>query len=122
MKIGKRGEVIAARYLASNGFTILAQNYRALSAEIDLICEEQPATGQHVGELVFVEVKTRRTSTYGTPLEAITPAKLALVKRAADHYLFTHNLEDRICRFDAIGITMGNGQPQIEHVRDIIDY
>ncbi len=121
-RTGDLGESIAARYLKARGFVVLAQNYRALSAEIDLVCEDQPAEGETVGDLVFVEVKTRRTNKFGGPLEAVTPQKLALVQRAADHYLFTHNLEDRVCRFDVIGILILKGIPYIEHIRDVLDY
>lgn len=119
---GDLGEALAAEYLVDRGYVILERNYRALSAEIDLICEDQPASDGVTGELVFVEVKTRTSTRYGEPLEAVTPKKLALVQRAADHYLFTHNLEDRVCRFDVIAILMQKGTPQIEHVRDVLDY
>ncbi|MEM8485918.1 MAG: YraN family protein [Bacteroidota bacterium] len=121
-RTGDFGEMLAARYLRANGFVILAQNYRAHAAEIDLVCEDQPEAGHAIGDLVFVEVKTRTTRTFGKPLEAVTPQKLALVQRAADHYLLTHNLEDRVCRFDVIGVEIRKGVPYIEHVRDVLDY
>lgn len=119
---GERGESLAAQYLKARGYVMLARNYRALSAEIDLICEDQPAADGAPGDLVFVEVKTRTSTRYGEPLEAVTPKKLALIQRAADHYLFTHGLEDRVCRFDVIAILIRRGIPCIEHVRDVLDY
>lgn len=119
---GDLGESLAARYLKARGYVILARNYRALSAEIDLVCEDKPTADGAQGDLVFVEVKTRTSTRYGDPLEAVTPKKLALIQRAADHYLYTHNLEDRVCRFDVIAIMMREGRPRIEHVRDVLDY
>ena len=64
MPLGKRGEQIAARYLRRCGYLILARNYRAAGAEIDLVAVE----GQ---TLVFVEVKARNGVHFGAPQEAV---------------------------------------------------
>ena len=64
---GKVGEDLAANFLEQIGFKIIKRNYRFERGEIDLIAEEGD-------ELVFVEVKARRSTTFGTPEEAVTTA------------------------------------------------
>ncbi len=122
VQLGKEGEDLAVAYLVEQGYSILVRNYRALHAEIDIICEDCQGLESNDADLVFVEVKTRATHSHGSPLEAITQRKLAHVKRAANHYLYEFGIGDRICRFDVIGIQLGAGPPQIEHVQDVVDY
>ncbi len=106
------------RHLEERGFRIIDKNYHARHAEIDIICED--AAGN--GDLVFVEVKTRASTSHGSPIEAITREKLGLVKRAAEYYLHRYRIEDRMCRFDVICIQLNAGVPVIEHFRDVIEY
>ncbi|MFK7846050.1 MAG: YraN family protein [Rhodothermales bacterium] len=126
-RLGDRGEDLAAVYLENKGYIILARNYRALSAEIDIICRDHSAemriAGDNVaGDLVFVEVKTRVSTSHGSPIESITQQKLNHVRRAADHYLFSEGIENTPCRFDVIGIQIIKGKPHIEHLKDVLDY
>ncbi len=121
-RLGERGEDLAVRYLEENGYIILARNYRALSAEIDIICRDRSSEMERAGDIVFVEVKTRISTSHGSPIESITQQKLKHIRRAADHYLFYQKLEDIPCRFDAIGIQLIAGNPIIEHMKDILDY
>jgi putative endonuclease len=65
---GDLGEEIARRYLAGKGYEIVESNYRTRRGELDLI-------SRHKDTLVIVEVKLRRGTGYGTPLEAVTPRK-----------------------------------------------
>ena len=117
-KLGDKGEDLAAAWLEKQGFRILDRNYHASHAEIDIICEDIAGNG----DLVFVEVKTRRSRSHGSAIEAISGAKLNLVKRAAGYYLFVHGIEDRMCRFDVIGIQLTAGIPEFEHLRDVLEY
>ncbi len=65
---GDRGEDLALRYLAAKGYVTLERNYRTHHGEIDLIaCDERT--------LIFIEVKLRRGTGFGDPLEAVTPGK-----------------------------------------------
>lgn len=121
-RLGDRGEDLAAVYLENKGYIILARNYRALSAEIDIICRDHSAEMNIAGDLVFVEVKTRISTSHGSPIESITQQKLNHVRRAADHFLFSEGIEDTPCRFDVIGIQIIKGKPHIEHLRDVLDY
>ena len=121
-KLGNRGEDLAAQFLAGKGYTILERNYHAQHAEVDIICEAPPDKDGNLGHLVFVEVKTRTTRSSESPIEAISEQKLNHVRRAAEHYLYEKEIEDRYCRFDAIGVQINSGQPLIEHLEDVLDY
>ncbi|MDQ3398663.1 MAG: YraN family protein, partial [Deinococcota bacterium] len=74
---------MAKSYLEGCGYTIVAQNYRLRGGELDLVAQ--------AGEtLVFVEVKQRKSDRYGSAAEAIGPAKVARLRRAALFYLIKH--------------------------------
>ena len=113
VKAGRSGEDRAADYLVQQGYTILVRNWRSKATrnEIDIIAE-------HDSDLVFVEVKTARTKSYGSPVEWVTPRKQQAIIRAARDYLAAYPLGDRGCRFDVI--TIGPKDPQgnepLEHV------
>jgi putative endonuclease len=87
--LGQQGEARAAAYLAAQGCTILATNWRpaaqGLRGEIDLVVRDGPA-------LVFVEVRTRRGATQGRAEESVTPAKQARLIALAEAYLQAHAL------------------------------
>ena len=108
---GKAGEDLAARFLERNGFKIIDRNYRFERGEIDLIAEEGD-------ELVFVEVKARRSTIFGSPEDAVTEKKQEQVHAIADGYLFEHDIDNRPCRFDVVAIEFKNGKPEIRHIRD----
>lgn len=102
---GSGGEHIAEEYLLAHGAQILEKNYHAADAEIDLIVQMDD-------RIVFVEVKARFGNRYGTPGEAITPAKAAKIRKAALIYLREHGGISQRTRFDAILIN----QEGIKHI------
>lgn len=104
--VGSWAERKAALYLEEQGYKILQRNYRCRSGEVDLVCED-------VGIIVFVEVRWRARSRYGYPEETITYDKLRNIVITARHYLATHKLEDRECRFDVVAI-LGDEAPQLQ--------
>jgi putative endonuclease len=108
---GKAGEDLAARYLEQRGLKILERNFRFEHGEIDLIAEE----GE---ELVFIEVKARQSTAFGTPEDAVTEKKQEKVHAAAEGYLYTHDIDDRPCRFDIVAIEYKNGKAEIRHICD----
>lgn len=110
-RIGDRGEDLALKYLARKGYTPVERNYRTRRGEIDLVMLDE-------GTLVFVEVKLRRGTGFGDPLEAVTPRKQARVRLMAEQYLAEKGESFEEIRFDAVGILMGMGKPEISHVEN----
>jgi putative endonuclease len=114
--LGTLGENIAALYLQLGGCTILERNYRFEHVEIDLIVRDGPC-------IAFVEVKTRRSSSFGEALDAVSRDKLRNVRRAARKYLLTAPAETRASeyRFDLVALDCDwrQGVMSIRHIRGI---
>lgn len=96
---GNAGEDAALLHYQRRGCTLLARNYRAFRCEVDLILRQ----GETV---VFVEVKARSGSRYGTPAEAVTAAKQANLRKAAQMYLAEHGLLESPARFDVAEVDL----------------
>ena len=111
---GKLGEDLAATYLKKNGFKILERNFRIRGGEIDIIATEKET-------LVFIEVKTRKTDEFGTPLEAITPWKMKALIKAAEFYKHTHDKLPDLMRIDAVSVMLDsdNNPVSIKLVKNI---
>ena len=93
---GVLGEVRAEQHLTERGYAIMARNFAAPGAEIDIIaCEGQT--------IVFVEVKLR-TGSFSLGREAVTPAKQRRICKGAMYYLMKNGLMNRQARFDVIEI------------------
>jgi len=115
ISLGKAGEALAAEHLRQSGYTILARNYRSHSGEIDIIARQ----GQ---TLVFAEVKTRKSATFGSPAAAVTVKKQAQISRVAQDYLARENLFDRPARFDVIAVLAPDGKkPHIEIITNAFE-
>ncbi len=95
--LGRRGEQLAADRLAALGYEIVERNFRCPAGEIDLVARWQDTW-------VFVEVKTRRGTRFGTPEESITPRKRAHLIASAQHYLQARDLQDVPWRIDAVAV------------------
>ena len=112
---GAVGEALARRYLEREGYEVLERNYRTRYGEIDLVVRRG-------GALVFIEVKARRGTGYGEPLEAVTPRKQEQVRLMAEQYLaekgpeFVGGFEEM--HFDAVGVLAGPGAHDVRHVED----
>jgi len=114
-KLGKSGERIASAYLQKNGYIILSKNYRRKCGEIDIIARQ----GDY---LVFIEVKTRTTTSHGHPLEAVTQRKQKQISKVAQYYLAENNLFDTAARFDVVAVTiLNNGRIQVELIPSAFD-
>lgn len=81
--LGRRGEDLAAQFLSDAGYTIIDRNWRCPRGEIDLVARDGNDT-------VFIEVKTRSSTAFGHPFEAITTQKLARLKRLAHAWCDAH--------------------------------
>lgn len=114
--IAKIGEDIACDYLKKKGYKIIERNFRKKYQEIDII-----ATHAQGPTLVFIEVKTRRSNSFGSPFESIAPWKVKHLVNLAQFYKQLHpNLPD-FMRIDAIGIILSddNKLEKIEHIENI---
>lgn len=108
--LGKKGEMLAARYLLDKGYAILEYNWRSGHKEIDIIAKERDT-------LVFVEVKSRASNTYGDAADAVTPAKISRLISAAEAYV-RYKKVDSDFRFDIITV-VGDGECHaIEHIEE----
>ena len=113
--LGERGEAIAAAYLKGQRFTIIERNFRCKGGEVDIIARDGKT-------LVFVEVKTRRTLTFGPPQMALTPFKQRQISKAALTWLAKKQQFNASARFDVIAIVVPDHQvPEIEHIRNAFD-
>lgn len=117
-RVGQGGEDLAARYLQDKGYRILERNYRFQRAEVDLVCFQPAKNYEDGGELVFVEVKTRSSHTYGVPETAVDISKQKNLRRAALAYLYEHRMEGAYCRFDVLAITRTSSQVDIHHIEN----
>ncbi|MGH3155596.1 MAG: YraN family protein [Streptosporangiaceae bacterium] len=111
--LGRDGEQAAAEYLERNGMRILARNWRCSAGEIDIVAA-------HGRVLVVCEVKTRSSTRYGTPLEAITRAKLRRLRRLAIQWVSAYGVLFDEIRIDVVGLICDPaGGFTIEHVRGV---
>ena len=115
-QIIRRGEDLAADFLLRQGYSIRETNARSRLGEIDIIAETQGDDGEP--QLVFIEVKTRRGTAFGSPQEAVDARKQRRLARLAEAWLQQHPTFSRwVCRFDVIGITINSrGEASIEHI------
>jgi len=97
--LGRWGESLAAEHLQAKGYEILARNWRTARGEIDLIAR--------AGQLfVFVEVKTRRGRSTGTPEEGMTVHKARQLFNLAQAYFYEQDIEDADWRIDLVAVEL----------------
>jgi len=114
LSLGRWGEDQAIFYLQRQGLKIVARNFMTPVGEVDIICRTKK-------DLIFVEVKTRRSNAYGTPAEAVGPRKQRQIIRAAQWYL-TKNKLSLQPRFDVIAVMPDDaGRARIEHLPAAFD-
>lgn len=115
MDTGREGEQLAQDYLTRKGYRILATNYRFQRSEVDIIAFLPDQDYTKGGELVFVEVKTRRGTGFGHPEEAVTPEKQRHLIRAAKAWLHENKMDRTPCRFDVLAVQLPKGGPPDFH-------
>jgi len=111
LPLGRRGERAAERYLRRIGYRIVARNFRAAGAEIDLVAMDGDT-------LVFVEVKTRQSFAAGAPEEAVDLRKQTRMRRAAQAFAARYRADEYGMRFDIVAIEASSGRLEIELLRD----
>ncbi|MCA9401765.1 MAG: YraN family protein [Candidatus Omnitrophica bacterium] len=112
---GNYGENLAVQYLENQGLKILERNYRSHYGEIDIIAIDQQC-------LCFVEVKTRSSHHYGSPIEAVHPRKQQRILRTAYCYIQESEDESPQRRFDIVTVDLSREwDPVIEYFPDAFE-
>lgn len=112
--LGARGEEIAVAYLKKQKYRIIETNFRCRCGEVDIIARDGKT-------LVFVEVKTRRTASYGLPQLAVTPFKQRQISKAALTYLSKNRLMEETARFDVVSVFLLDTSPTVDHIKNAFD-
>lgn len=109
--LGNFGEQIAVQYLQEQGYKILETNFYTRYGEIDLICQKNNV-------IIFVEVKTRTSTDFGFPEEAVSRSKIRSLIRTATRYMINKNQPWQI---DVLSILLKEGDAEIKHFENCIN-
>ena len=111
--LGAYGERLAERYLTEVGLRVVDRNWRCEHGEIDLVALDGDC-------LVVCEVKTRRSTAFGDPVEAVTRRKSVRLRRLASAWLAAHDLRPAAVRIDVVGILRpATGPAALRHLRGV---
>lgn len=114
--IGTQGENLATEHLQQAGYTIVARNWLCRAGELDIIAQKD-------GQLVFVEVKTRRNTPNDEIASSLTPQKRKKILLAIYTYLNGHKQDDEGWRFDFITVNIQPKQPAlVAHMENALDW
>ncbi len=111
-QLGVLGEQYAAAWLEAQGWRVIDRNWRCRFGELDIVARNES------DQIVFVEVKTRRTLRYGTPQEAVTHAKRINLRHAAVQWLAEpeHHPPHTGIRFDVVTVVVREGKPLVHRI------
>ncbi len=107
--LGRTGERLAADALIKKGYHILERNFRCRLGEIDLVAEDEH-------DLIFVEVKARRGTSFGFPEDALTFVKRRKLLELASYYLDLHTCAERSWRIDVVAVQFSS-HGKLEEIR-----
>jgi putative endonuclease len=111
LELGSLGERVAVTYLTDVGLRVLDRNWRCREGELDIVAREGHS-------LVFCEVKTRRGTGFGHPVEAVTLAKQRRLRTLAQRWLAAHDEHAPELRFDVVGVLVRPARPAlVTHLR-----
>ena len=112
---GEEGERIAAAYLKKNGYRIIEINFRCPIGEIDIVAKEKD-------DLVFVEVKTRKSIELGYPEQAVGIRKQKKMSQLALWYLQKRKIADTNARFDVVAVTLIPENNEVKLIKNAFDF
>ncbi len=111
--VGRYGEDVAARHLVEQGMQVLYRNWRCEHGEIDIVAREDEC-------LVVCEVKTRRSTRFGLPVEAVTYRKVSSLRRLAGCLVSASGLHAPVLRIDVVSVLRPpSGPAVVEHLRGV---
>ena len=111
---GKKGEDIAAARLRKEGCRIVERNYRCRYGEIDIIAMD-------AGDIVFIEVKSRKSDNFGSPEEAVGITKQRKISKVALNYLQEKGLADHNARFDIVAVKSTPQGNRVQIIKNAFD-
>ena len=111
---GRTGEETACAFLKEKGYEIRDRNFSCSQGEIDIVAWDGIKK-----ELVFIEVKTRTSRIYGSPIDAVDTKKQKHIYGAAQYYIYLHCIKNVYIRFDVIEVYIGNNKTRINHIKQI---
>jgi putative endonuclease len=114
-EVGAIGEKLAADLLKKRGYKIIQRNFRCREGEIDIIAQKDEC-------LVFVEVRTKRNTAFGTPEESVTLSKREKLISLADAYIQAYDKPPQSWRIDvvAVELTPDNRVSRLEHIENAV--
>lgn len=107
---GQEGENTASEYLIQKGYQILHRNWRCGHKELDIVAQKE-------NTIIFVEVKTRKNTLFGSPQDAVNDKKIRRIISSADAYIKFYKIDNPI-RFDIVSIITDEGNKMIEHIEE----
>lgn len=107
VQLGAKGEEVALQFLLKRGYSILEKNFRLRMGEIDIIASKG-------GCIIFAEVKSRRSLSFGYPCEAVDLRKQRKILLVAKSYIHMKRLYDADCRFDIIEVYIN--EKKVNHI------
>lgn len=110
--LGRYGEAIAARCLTDTGYSVIEQNWRCARGEIDIVASKDST-------LVICEVKTRSSTAFGEPAEAVGAVKSRRLRQLGAQWLAEHPGGWAAVRFDVVAVLRPpRGPAQVRHLQD----
>jgi putative endonuclease len=111
--VGRYGERVAERFLVEAGLVVLERNWRCPLGEIDIVAREGDC-------LVVCEVKTRSSTAFGHPVEALSVAKLARLRKLAYAWVEVRGVRPKQVRIDLVAVLrVPSGAVEISHLRAV---
>jgi putative endonuclease len=110
-ELGKSGENRAVTFLEQKGLSIISRNYRTTDGEIDIIAQDGDT-------IVFVEVKTRRSLSFGVPEAGVDFRKQKQIKKVAQQFISHYQLFDRNCRYDILALLYEGTAVEIKYIQN----
>jgi putative endonuclease len=111
---GTQVETAVSRYLKQQGLKLLASNYHCRGGEIDLVMQDKSV-------LVFVEVRYRKNTRFGSAAETVNKRKQSRIILTAQHYLQQHTGKHDSCRFDVVAVSPADSGFQFEWINNAFE-
>lgn len=111
--IGNYGEYISKTFLIKKGYKILCTNFRYKHGEIDIICTLKDL-------IIFCEIKSRYTNSFGSPMESVTCYKQKQIIKLSQMYIMLNNISNYNIRYDVIEVSFNslNTSYIVNHIKD----